>query len=79
MVVKKLTAQLHNKKFPHTLLKTSGPTTHSLVCCLLEITHRLLIYQNLLIHEDTAGILVSSNKERIAEVKEQIRLGPEGL
>lgn len=80
MVAKRLTAQLHSKEFPHALPKTSRPTAHSLVRRLLEITHGLWIYRNLLIHEDTAGILASTNKERIAAaIEEQIRLGPEGL
>jgi hypothetical protein len=51
-----------------------------LVIKLLEITHGQWLYRNVVVHDRTAGDLVTRRKEEIREVlEEQMELGEEGL
>ncbi len=51
-----------------------------LVIELLEITHQQWLYRNVVVHDRTAGDLVSRRKEEIREaLEEQMELGEEGL
>ena len=51
-----------------------------LVIRLLEITHGQWLYQNVIVHDKTAGNLVTRLKEEIRrELEEQLALGGEGL
>jgi len=51
-----------------------------LVIELLEITHQQWLYRNVVVHDRTAGDLVSHRKEEIREaLEEQMELGEEGL
>ena len=47
---------------------------------MLEITHGQWLYRNLVVHDNTAGDLVSRRKEEIREaLEERMELGEEGL
>jgi hypothetical protein len=51
-----------------------------LVIRLLEITHGQWIYRNVMVHDRTAGELVSKRKEEIRKaLEEQLEIGEEGL
>ena len=51
-----------------------------LVIRLLEITHGQWLYRNVMVHDKTAGDLVTRRKEEIRrELEEQLMLGEEGL
>ena len=51
-----------------------------LVIRLLEITHGQWLYRNVMVHDKTAGDLVTRRKEEIRrEMEEQLVLGEEGL
>ena len=47
---------------------------------LLEATHGVWIYRNILMHDSTSGMLVSKEKEHLLrEIEKQMELGGEGL
>ena len=51
-----------------------------LVIRLLEITHGQWLYRNVMVHDNTAGDLVTRRKEEIRrELEEQLVLGEDGL
>ena len=51
-----------------------------LVIRLLEITHGQWIYRNVMVHDRTAGELVSKRKEEIRKaLEDQLEIGDEGL
>jgi hypothetical protein len=51
-----------------------------LVIKLLEITHGQWLYRNMVVHDRTAGEIVSRRKEEIREaLEEQLEFGEEGL
>jgi hypothetical protein len=51
-----------------------------LVIKLLEVTHGQWLYRNVVLHDRTAGDLVSRRKEEIRDaLEEQMELGEEGL
>ena len=51
-----------------------------LVIRLLEITHGQWIYRNMMVHDQTAGELVSKHKEEIQKaLEDQLEIGEEGL
>ena len=51
-----------------------------LVIRLLEITHGQWLYRNVLVHDKTAGDLVTRRKEEIRKaLEDQLELGEEGL
>ena len=51
-----------------------------LVIRLLEITHGQWIYRNVMVHDQTAGELVSKRKEEIRKaLEDQLEIGEEGL
>jgi hypothetical protein len=54
--------------------------TSVLVQKLLETTHGLWIYRNLMIHDGVSGVLATSWKEKLQEaIEHQLELGGEGL
>jgi hypothetical protein len=51
-----------------------------LVIRLLEITHRQWLYGNIMVHDRTAGDLVTKRKEEIRKaLEDQLELGEDGL
>ena len=57
-----------------------GTWCRLLVVKLLEITHGMWIYRNIMVHDQTGGVLATSRKEKLQEaIEEQLELGGEGL
>jgi hypothetical protein len=53
---------------------------HQLVQKLLEATHGVWIYRNIMMHDSTAGLIASKGKEHLLhEIEKQMELGGEGL
>ncbi len=51
-----------------------------LITQLLQVTHTQWIYQCVLVHNPTTGMLVSAQKEELLkEIEHQLSLGPESL
>ena len=54
--------------------------TSTLVQKLMEMSHGLWIYRNLMIHDGMSGVLATSRKENLQEaIEHQLELGDEGL
>jgi hypothetical protein len=59
---------------------TAERWTAVLVQKLLETTHGLWIYRNLMIHDGVSGVLATSRKEKLQEaIEHQLELGGDGL
>ncbi len=59
---------------------TAEKWTMVLVQKLLEITHGMWIYQNLMVHDGVSGVLATTRKEKLMEeIEHQLELGGEGL
>ena len=59
---------------------TAEKWTSTLVQKLMEMTHGLWIYRNLMIHDGVSGVLAISRKEKLQEaIEHQLELGGEGL
>ena len=59
---------------------TAEKWTSVLVQKLLETTHGLWIYRNLMIHDGGLGVLATTRKEKLQEaIEHQLELGGEGL
>jgi hypothetical protein len=59
-----------------------SPTTwaQQLVQKLLEATHGVWIYRNIMMHDSTAGLIATKDKEHLLqEIENQMELGGEGL
>ena len=55
-------------------------TVTGLIQKLLEITHGLWIYRNLLVHDSVSGIFACERKDKLLEdIEEQLAMGEEGL
>jgi hypothetical protein len=66
---------LNSKLFSNATRWISGLITH-----LPQVTHTQWIYQCVLVHDRTTGILISAHKEELLkEVEYQLRIGPDGL
>ena len=54
--------------------------TQSFIVHLLEITHGLWIYRNLVVHDELSGIYAVEGRERLLrEIEKQIEMGDEDL
>jgi hypothetical protein len=59
---------------------TAEKWTAVLVQKLLEMTHGMWIYRNLMIHDGVSGVLATSRKEKLQEaIEHQLELGGDGL
>jgi hypothetical protein len=59
---------------------TAEKWTMVLVQKLLEITHGMWIYRNLMVHDGVSGVLATTRKEKLMEeIEHQLELGGEGL
>jgi hypothetical protein len=61
-------------------LMTVSQWAGSLIQRLLEATHGVWIYRNLVMHDNTAGVLATKEKEQLLqEIEYQVDMGGEGL
>ena len=80
MVVSSIEKVLNWESLTEECSHAAEKCTSVLVQKLLETTHGMWIYRNLMIHDGVSGVLATSRKEKVQEkIEHQLELGVEGL